>query len=62
MTAKVSPFLPRVTEAIVVPFELQHDEWGVAITWSTGNEEVRFIGSKIAAQREADRLLAGKQY
>ena len=61
MTIKIDQFLPRVTEAIVVPIEKQHDEWGVAITWSTGDEEVRFIGSKIAGQREAERLLAGKQ-
>jgi len=62
MTTSISQFVSHVKEAIVVPIERQHDEWGVAITWSTGDEEIRHVGSRPAAEAEAKRLLAGQSH
>ncbi len=59
MTIKVDPVLPHVQGATVVP--IRDDEWGVAVTWSTGDHEVRHVGSREVAEREAKRLLAGMQ-
>jgi hypothetical protein len=49
--------LPRVIDAMVVSWDKQPDQWGVSIKWSTGDEELRFTGTREAAERELERIL-----
>lgn len=61
MKPDLDQFLPHVKGARVVPWELDHDEWGIEIEWSTGDKELRHVGSRRDALREAARLRAGKK-